>query len=57
MFQISVLHGEEEEERKALMLAANLNMAICNLKLNRPTIAIRESAYYTVQLTDTAIIV
>ncbi|OXA53081.1 Peptidyl-prolyl cis-trans isomerase FKBP4 [Folsomia candida] len=37
----ALLHGEEEEERKALMLAANLNMAICNLKLNRPTIAIR----------------
>lgn len=38
---ISVLYGDDEEERKQLLLAAYLNMAICNLKLDKPTLAIR----------------
>lgn len=36
-----MLTGDDEEERKKLLLAAYLNMAICNIKLNKPTIAIR----------------
>lgn len=35
------LEGEEEEERKALVLASHLNQAICHLKLNKPVQAIR----------------
>jgi len=37
----ALLTGDNEEERKKLILAAYLNMAICDLKLNKPTLAVR----------------
>nr|QBH73891.1 fk506-binding protein [Isotomurus palustris] len=37
----ALLHGEEEETRKSLLLASYLNQAMCNLKLNRSPQAIR----------------
>ena len=40
-FVSAVLTGFNNEERKKLLLAAYLNMAICNLKLNKPTPAVR----------------
>jgi len=37
------MEGDEEELRKALILAAHLNQALCHLKLNEPVIAKRQA--------------